>query len=70
MGQKKSKNIYVGSDMMLYWISGSPACFRAMIALEEKKLTGFVQKHLNFLENEHKSEEVLRLNSRGQVGRA
>ena len=52
MGQSKSKvgfDIkYVGSDMVLYYISGSPACFRAMIALEEKKLTEVVQKHLMF----------------------
>jgi len=72
MGQSKSKvggtdMKYVGADMVLYWISGSPACFRAMIALEEKKLTGVVQKHLNYLENEHKSDEVLRVNPRGQV---
>jgi len=69
MGSGKSKiaQKYVGADMFLYWLSGSPACFRAMIALEEKKLSGYMQKHLNYLEMEHKSAEVIRLNPRGQV---
>jgi glutathione S-transferase len=67
-GQKSKINFaYNGEDMMLYWVSGSPACFRAMIALEEKKLSGYKQKHLNYLENEHKGEEVLKLNPRGQI---
>jgi len=69
MGGNKSKvnPKYVGADMFLYWISGSPACFRAMIALEEKKLSGYMHKHLNYLEMEHKGEEVMKLNPRGQV---
>lgn len=40
-----------------------------MIALEEKGLAGYNQKLLSFDKMEHKSEEVLSLNPRGQVGR-
>lgn len=39
-----------------------------MIALEEKGLVGYNQKLLSFDKKEHKSEEVLRINPRGQVG--
>src|SRR6218665_193635 len=58
---------YEGEDMMLYWVSGSPACFRVMLALEEKKLSRYKQKHLSFTDNEHKTDDILRLNPRGQV---
>ena len=38
-----------------------------MIALEEKGFSGYNQKLLSFDKMEHKSEEVLALNPRGQV---
>uniref|UniRef100_A0AAV2K9B1 Glutathione S-transferase n=1 Tax=Knipowitschia caucasica TaxID=637954 RepID=A0AAV2K9B1_KNICA len=38
-----------------------------MIALEEKQLQGYNQKLLSFEKMEHKSEEVLKLNPRGQL---
>jgi len=38
-----------------------------MLALEEKGLAGYQNKLLQFSKNEHKSEEVLKWNPRGQV---
>ncbi|RXN17043.1 glutathione S-transferase A-like protein [Labeo rohita] len=57
----------MAQNIMLYWTSGSPPCWRVMIALEEKLLQGYKQKHLSFEKNEHKCEEVKALNPRGQV---
>lgn len=54
-------------DMMLYWASGSPFCWSLMIALEEKGLSGYKNKLLTMSNKEHKSDEVLALNPRGQV---
>lgn len=53
--------------MMLYWGSGSPPCWRVQIALEEKNLQGYHHKLLSFDKGEQKSEEVMKLNPRGQV---
>lgn len=53
--------------MMLYWGSGSPPCWRVQIALEEKNLQGYQHKLLSFDKGEHKCEEVMKLNPRGQV---
>lgn len=39
-----------------------------MITLEEKKLQGYKRKLLSFEKGEHKSQEVLEVNPRGQVG--
>uniref|UniRef100_UPI00398EC336 glutathione S-transferase A-like n=1 Tax=Pristiophorus japonicus TaxID=55135 RepID=UPI00398EC336 len=52
---------------MLYWGSGSPPCWRIMIALQEKKLHGVPHKLLSFDKQEHKSLEVLAINPRGQL---
>ena len=57
----------MAQDMTLLWGSGSPPCWRVMIALEEKGFSGYNQKLLSFDKMEHKSEEVLALNPRGQV---
>ncbi|XP_076005852.1 glutathione S-transferase A-like [Genypterus blacodes] len=43
-------------------------CWRVMIALEEKNLQGYGHKLLSIDQNEHKSEQVLDLNPRGQKG--
>ncbi|XP_020788217.1 glutathione S-transferase A-like [Boleophthalmus pectinirostris] len=56
----------MAKDMTLYWGSGSPPCWRAMIALEEKGLQGYHSKLLSFEKQEHKGPEVLKLNPRGQ----
>ncbi|XP_060771547.1 glutathione S-transferase A-like isoform X2 [Neoarius graeffei] len=56
----------MSESMMLYWGSGSPPCWRVLIALEEKNLQGFQHKLLSFDKGEHKSEEVMKLNPRGQ----
>ncbi|MGH0171539.1 UNVERIFIED_CONTAM: hypothetical protein FKN15_061463 [Acipenser sinensis] len=56
----------MASSMILYWGSGSPPCWRVMIALEEKNLQGYQQKLLSFEKNEHKSEPVMAINPRGQ----
>lgn len=53
--------------MFLYWGSGSPPCWRVQLLLEEKGVKGYPNKLLSFEKKEHKSEEVLKLNPRGQV---
>lgn len=57
----------MASDMYLIWGSGSPPCWRIMIALEEKNLQGYKHKMVSFEKGEHKSKEVLDINPRGQV---
>ena len=57
----------MASNMFLYWGSGSVPCWRAMLVLEEKGLQGYGNKLLSFSQKEHKGEEVLKLNPRGQV---
>ncbi|XP_071230536.1 glutathione S-transferase rho [Salvelinus alpinus] len=57
----------MAKDMTLLWGSGSPPCWRVMIALEEKQLQGYDQKLLSFEKAEHKSKEVLDINPRGQL---
>ncbi|KAK2830162.1 hypothetical protein Q5P01_018093 [Channa striata] len=57
----------MAQDMTLLWGSGSPPCWRVMIALEEKNLQGYNQKLLSFEKMEHKSQEVLDINPRGQL---
>ncbi|XP_075931438.1 glutathione S-transferase A-like isoform X3 [Anarhichas minor] len=57
----------MAKDMTLLWGSGSPPCWRVMIALEEKNLQGYNQKLLSFEKGEHKSKEVMDMNPRGQL---
>uniref|UniRef100_A0A671U0F2 Glutathione S-transferase rho n=1 Tax=Sparus aurata TaxID=8175 RepID=A0A671U0F2_SPAAU len=57
----------MAKDMTLLWGSGSPPCWRVMIALEEKNLKGYNHKLLSFDKKEHKSEEVMKMNPRGQL---
>ncbi|XP_041810801.1 glutathione S-transferase A-like [Chelmon rostratus] len=57
----------MAKDMTLLWSSGSPPCWRVVIALEEKNLKGYNQKLLSFEKMEHKSKEVMDLNPRGQL---
>ncbi|XP_047460498.1 glutathione S-transferase A-like [Mugil cephalus] len=57
----------MAKDMTLLWGSGSPPCWRVMIALEEKNLQGYNQKLLSFEKGEHKSKEVMAINPRGQL---
>ncbi|CAJ1083762.1 glutathione S-transferase A-like [Xyrichtys novacula] len=57
----------MAKDMTLLWGTGSPPCWRVMIALEEKNLQGYNQKLLSFDKMEHKSQQVLDLNPRGQL---
>ena len=57
----------MAQDMMIYWGSGSAPCWMALMTLEEKGLQGYNQKVISFEKKEHKSEEVLKLNPRGQV---
>ncbi|XP_033831055.1 glutathione S-transferase rho [Periophthalmus magnuspinnatus] len=57
----------MAKDVTLYWGSGSAPCWRVMIALEEKALQGYNHKLLSFDKMEHKSQEVLNLNPRGQL---
>lgn len=55
-----------GHEIFLYWGSGSGPCWRIQIVLEEKNIQ-YGHKLLSFDKNEHKSEEVLRVNPRGQL---
>ncbi|KAM9340391.1 glutathione S-transferase A-like [Symphorus nematophorus] len=57
----------MAEEMTLLWGSGSPPCWRVMIALEEKNLQGCNQKLLSFEKMEHKSAEVMAMNPRGQL---
>uniref|UniRef100_A0A3P8U3Y3 Glutathione S-transferase rho n=1 Tax=Amphiprion percula TaxID=161767 RepID=A0A3P8U3Y3_AMPPE len=57
----------MAKDMTLLWGSGSPPCWRIQIMLEEKQLQGYNQKLLSFEKKEHKSQEVLDMNPRGQL---
>ncbi|GLD57928.1 glutathione S-transferase A [Lates japonicus] len=57
----------MAKDMTLLWGSGSPPCWRVMVALEEKNLQGYNQKLLSFEKMEHKSQEVMKMNPRGQL---
>ncbi|XP_013765183.1 glutathione S-transferase A-like [Pundamilia nyererei] len=56
----------MAKDMTLLWGTGSCPCWRVMIALEEKSLQGYNHKLLSFEKMEHKSQEVLDINPRGQ----
>lgn len=53
--------------MTLLWGSGSPPCWRVQVALEEKQVKGYKDKLLSFEKMEHKSQEVMEMNPRGQV---
>jgi glutathione S-transferase len=53
-------------EIFLYWGSGSTPCWRVQIVLEEKQLN-YQNKLLSFDKQEHKSEEIMSLNPRGQV---
>ncbi|XP_074469219.1 glutathione S-transferase A-like [Sebastes fasciatus] len=57
----------MAKSMSLLWGAGSPPCWRLMITLEEKKLQGYKHKLLSFEKGEHKSQEVLEINPRGQL---
>uniref|UniRef100_A0A3P9HM83 Glutathione S-transferase rho n=1 Tax=Oryzias latipes TaxID=8090 RepID=A0A3P9HM83_ORYLA len=57
----------MAKSMSLLWGAGSPPCWRVMITLEEKRLQGYKRKLLSFQKGEHKSQEVLEVNPRGQL---
>lgn len=56
----------MSEEIFLYWGSGSTPCWRVQITLEEKNIP-YGQKLLSFDKNEHKTEELLKLNPRGQL---
>eukprot|EP00210_Caulerpa_lentillifera_P008665 g8264.t1 len=56
----------MSSERVLYWASGSPPCWRVLLALEEKGLE-YDSRLLEFSKNGHKSDEVLAVNPRGQL---
>ena len=56
------------ANMILYWGSGSAPCWRPMLVLAEKGLLDkCTMKRLNFSKGEHKGDDILSLNPRGQV---
>lgn len=50
----------------LWWGSGSPYSWRALLALEYKQLS-YVSHLVQFAKQEHKSPELLQMNPRGRV---
>ncbi|RMZ96600.1 glutathione S-transferase A-like [Brachionus plicatilis] len=56
----------MSQEIFLYWGSGSTPCWRIQLVLEEKNLQ-YEQKLLSFEKQEHKSEEIMKLNPRGQL---
>lgn len=50
----------------VYWGSGSPYAWRALLALEFKRLT-YVSHMLDFSKQEHKSPQMLQMNPRGRT---
>ena len=55
-------------NMFLYWGSGSGPCMKVMFVLAEKgMLKDCPQKLIEFSKKEHKTDDVLKLNPRGQV---
>nr|ACM44933.1 rho-class glutathione S-transferase [Laternula elliptica] len=54
------------SKPFVYWGSGSPPCWKVLLVLQEKKID-YDEKIISFSKKEHKSEEILELNPRGQV---
>jgi glutathione S-transferase len=50
----------------LYWGSGSPYSWRALLALEYKQLP-YVSHQVQFAKQEHKSPDMLKMNPRGRV---
>jgi len=57
----------MASKFFLYWGSGSPPCWRAMLVAEEKKVPGIESKLLEFSKKENKGEDVLKWNHRGEL---
>ena len=57
----------MAQDMVLYWASGSPHAWKVQIALEEKGLQGYTSKLISFEKGENKSDEIRKVNPRGQV---
>ena len=61
--------IMSNEKMFLFWGSGSAPCWKAMIVLQEKGLwKNIPTKLLEFSKKEHKGDDVLKWNPRGQVG--
>ena len=55
-------------DMILYWTPGSTPCWRIMACLNEKGLDDqWEGRQKDMMKGEHKSEEILKINPRGQV---
>lgn len=50
----------------LYWGSGSPYCWRVLLALEHKRLA-YRSHALKFDQQEHKAPQMLGMNPRGQL---
>ncbi|XP_030644277.1 glutathione S-transferase A [Chanos chanos] len=57
----------MAKTIRLLWGSGSPPCWRVMIALEEKNIREYDKKLLSFDKKEHKAKETLDINPRGEL---
>ncbi|GAB1606610.1 glutathione S-transferase A-like [Argonauta hians] len=53
-------------EITVFWGSGSVPCWRILITLEEKGLK-YNSKLVSFEKKEHKSDEIMKSNPRGQV---
>ena len=56
-----------GSGMFVWWGSGSAPCWRLLITLQEKGLTKYGEKIVTFSKKEHKADDIMAVNPRGQV---
>nr|ACC64445.1 glutathione S-transferase [Channa maculata] len=57
----------MANNITVLWGSGSPPCWRVLIALEEKNVRDYNSVQLSFEKMEHKSKQVLDINPRGQL---
>ena len=57
----------MATKFFLYWGSGSPPCWRVLLVAEEKKIQDYGNKLLEFSKKEHKGEDVLKWNHRGEL---
>lgn len=60
--------VSMAKSVGLLWGMGSRPCWRVTITLEVKKLQGYKHRLLSLEKGDHKSEEVLEINLRGQLG--
>ena len=56
-----------GSDMFVWWGSGSVPSWRLLLTLQEKGLNKYGEKLISFSKQENKADDIMAVNPRGQV---